>query len=614
MPFLTPHERTQLLESLRPPAGYRLHTAIATTYSVDLMAMMVAPVGFTLFDIDPNSEDFAKHDPLEIVEAIRRHANQIVLFHEAGRIAVPRQHRPLFAYLEDRLIAVQAPKANRSFHPKVWVIRFANDAGGLLYRFMCLSRNLTFDRSWDTALILDGVLHDDRKVGFAENRGLRDFVAALPKMSKRPLSKSVKAQVDLIEREIGRVAWDLEGLPFDQFAFWPLGHDGVSRWPFRERTQRMVVVSPFLSDKTLKRLCKETDSSILVSRSECLDRTDPAILDQFESVHHMSDAVPAAEALDPEASPGSEAALEGLHAKLYIADDGWDAHTWTGSANATVAAFDGNVEFLVQLTGKKSKVGVDCFLEKVKGSTGFNDLLVLYEPQKIEADEDFESLEKELDALRAPIATAAWKVRVAPAVDPALWSATAVTGGTLPKWPEHVVVKCRPLSLASAQHELESGTRVSAVFPDMSFEMLTPYVVIDIEGTKVAARHSIRFVVNAELTGTSPNRREKLLRHMLQDPKAVLRFLLLLLADISEDPAEDDGTGTGRWTGAGWGAGESEALFEPLVRALDRSPGRLAAIRSLLDELGTTDEGKALIPDGLTPLFDAIWAAERADK
>ena len=97
---------------------------------------------------------------------------------------------------------------------------------------MCLSRNLTFDRSWDTALVLDGVLRDDRKVGFAENRGLRDFVAALPTMSKRPLSKSVKAQMALVESEIGRVAWDVEGLPFDRYTFWPLGYDGVSRWPF----------------------------------------------------------------------------------------------------------------------------------------------------------------------------------------------------------------------------------------------------------------------------------------------------------------------------------------------------------------------------------------------
>jgi hypothetical protein len=434
-------------------------------------------------------------------------------------------------------------------------------------------------------------------------------------MSKRSLSKSVNTQVALVESEIGRVSWDLEGLPFDEFTFWPLGHDGASRWPFRDRTQRMVVVSPFLSDRTLKKLCKESNSCILISRSECLDKTDVATLDQFESLHHMSDAGSAAEPLDPDAFPGSDAALEGLHAKLYIADDGWNAHTWTGSANATIAAFDGNVEFLVQLTGKRSKVGVEAFLEKVKGSTGFSDLLVPYErPESMELDEDFEALEKELDALRAPIAIAAWTVRVVPAVDPTLWSATAVTSGTLPEWPAHIRIKCRLLSLSSAQHELESGARVSAAFPDMTFEMLTPYVVVEIEGTKATARHSIRFVVNAELTGTPANRREKLLRHMLQDPKAVLRFLLLLLSDISEDPAEDDGTGQGRWNGSSWASGESEALFEPLVRALDRSPGRLAAIRSLLDELGTTDEGKALIPDGLTPLFDAIWSAQRAGK
>ena len=46
-----------------------------------------------------------------------------------------------------------------------------------------------------------------------------------------------------------------------------------------------------------------------------------------------------------------------LHAKLYVADDGWNAHLWTGSANATDAAFgeNENVEFLVQLTGKKAR-------------------------------------------------------------------------------------------------------------------------------------------------------------------------------------------------------------------------------------------------------------------
>ncbi len=152
MAFLTPQDRSLLLESLRPPEDYQLDVAIGTTYSLDLVAMMVAPVGFTLFDVDPNDSSFLQRDPLEIIEAVRRHAEQIVLFHEAGRIAVPRHFRPLLTYLEGRTIAVTAPKKNRAFHPKVWVIRYVNASGSVRYRLICLSRNLTFDRCWDTIL------------------------------------------------------------------------------------------------------------------------------------------------------------------------------------------------------------------------------------------------------------------------------------------------------------------------------------------------------------------------------------------------------------------------------------------------------------------------------
>src|SRR5687768_4056213 len=158
MSFLAPQDRTLLLESLRPPEDYQLDVAVGTTYSLDLIAMMVAPVGFTFFDVDANDPDFLSRDPLEVLEAIRRHASQIVLFYEAGRIAELRHYRPLLTYLEDRIVGVRPPTARRSFHPKVWFIRYLNPDGNVWYRLLCLSRNLTFDRSWDTILILDGHL------------------------------------------------------------------------------------------------------------------------------------------------------------------------------------------------------------------------------------------------------------------------------------------------------------------------------------------------------------------------------------------------------------------------------------------------------------------------
>ena len=611
MSFLGPQDRTLLLESLRPPEDYQLDVAIGTTYSLDLIAMMVAPVGFTFFDVDPNDPDFLRRDPLEVLEAIRRHASQIVLFYEAGRIAVPRHYRPLLTYLEERIVPVRAPIAKRSFHPKVWFIRYSNPAKEVWYRLLCLSRNLTFDRCWDTILILDGHLRDDRTVGFGQNADLREFIAALPDMAVAPVAPGVKAQVSRVEKEIARVEWDLGDLPFDLTRFWPLGYDGVKRWPFKGRMERVAVVSPFLSDKTLIKLSEGNGGHVLISRQECLDRVKDTTLAEFQDCYQMSDAAPGAEPEDPESLPSSEPPLQGLHAKLYIADDGWNARIWTGSANATISAFEGNVEFLVELCGQKSAVGVDAFLDKIKGSTSFMDLLTQYSPpESTVGDPELEALELEIDQLRMPIASAGWSISVTVGEDPQQWLPVAGTSKKLPTWPDHIAASCRPASVADpSARPLKSGSAVSESFTPLALESLTSFLVIEIEGHTKSAQHRIRFLINAQLIGAPANRKDRLLRHMLQDKRSVLRFLLLLLADAADPlPAAENGAG-GKWGRSSTTSTDSEALLEPLLRALDRSPARLTAISTLLAELGSTEEGKALIPEGLTELFSAIWTA-----
>jgi hypothetical protein len=611
MSFLGPQDRTLLLESLRPPEDFHLDIAIGTTYSLDLIAMMVAPVGFTFFDVDPNDPDFLGRDPLEVLEAIRRHASQIVLFYEAGRIAVPRHYRPLLTYLEERIVPVRAPTPKRSFHPKVWFIRYSNPAKEVWYRLICLSRNLTFDRSWDTVLILDGYLREDRRVGFGLNADLREFIAALPGMAVAPLAPGVKGQVATIEKEIARVEWDLGDLPFDLTRFWPLGFDGVKRWPFKGRMERVAVVSPFLSDKTLFKLSAGKGDHVLISRQECLDRLAETTRAEFDECYQMSDSVPGAEPEDLEATPSLNPPLRGLHAKLYVADDGWDARIWTGSANATISAFEGNVEFLVELVGQKSAVGVDAFLDKIKGSTSFMDLLEPYTPPDSPVgNAEQEALELEIDQLRMPIAAAGWSISVTVGEDPQLWLPTATTSAKLPPWPDHISVTCRPASMGDpSARPLKSGSSVSEAFTPLALESLTSFLVIEIDGRTAAAQHRIQFLVNAQLVGAPANRKDRLLRHMLQDKRSVLRFLLLLLADASDPlPAGENGKG-GKWGRSLSSEAESQALLEPLLRALDRSPARLTAISTLLAELGGTDEGKALIPEGLADLFAAIWTA-----
>ncbi|WP_420439622.1 hypothetical protein [Candidatus Palauibacter sp.] len=146
--MLGTRERTLLLESLRPPPGYRLRRAVGTSYTLDLIALLTAPLAFTFFDA--HDEDGAPvTDPVALLEALRRHAENVTLFCQAGAIAVPKPEQTLLAYLEGSVVEVQPPIEEGIFHPKLWVLAFEADEAPTVYRVLCLSRNLTFARSWD---------------------------------------------------------------------------------------------------------------------------------------------------------------------------------------------------------------------------------------------------------------------------------------------------------------------------------------------------------------------------------------------------------------------------------------------------------------------------------
>ncbi len=86
-----------------------------------------------------------------------------------------------------------------------------------IYRLLCLSRNLTFDRSWDTVLVLDGEL-TGRKNASGPNNPLGAFFAALPHLAVREVPPRIRESVDLIQHELRRVRFEIpEG--FDSISF-----------------------------------------------------------------------------------------------------------------------------------------------------------------------------------------------------------------------------------------------------------------------------------------------------------------------------------------------------------------------------------------------------------
>lgn len=597
-----PYDRRLLLEALRPEPGYRLDHALATTYSLDLLAMLAAPLAFSAFA----EADTAEADPLVLLESLRASAERITLFCDAGRIYVPPANRPLLAHLEGSVVECVAPLGG-AFHPKIWLLRFLGEEE-VRFRFLCLSRNLTFDRSWDTALVLDG--RPGRRTR-SVNRPLSEFVSSLPAMSPRPPRGERATAIERLAREVLTVEWDLPE-SFSELAFRPLGHRRRrSPWPFEgARVDRMLVVAPFVSSSMLEDLGGRGSGNVIVSRGDRLDLCTPEALDGFERSYVLEEG-----ASDDGDDGTSTTLMRGLHAKFFVADQGWDATVWAGSANATASAFERNVEFLVEMVGRKVDVGVEAVLQAGEGSeVGFMDLLSSYE-RGVQPDPEAErerALEREADLLRRELAQGSVHLRALPGSAEETWDLVVESTETHTPAPHLRSVEVWPITQArqAVARPIDLGiVGEMARFVGLPAELLTPFLACRIHLAAEGVTLTQEFVLALDLLDEPAGRRARILRSLLSDRADVLRYLLYLL---SGDPMEAIRTltrPTDEAVGSAAGSGTpSLPLMESLLRTLDRDPARLAAVGRLVAELESSEGAEALLPEG----WEAVWGPVRA--
>ena len=344
--MLAPDGRAVLVELLRPPPGAELVRGIATTFTLDLTSALTAPLSFASHRLGSGK------DPEAIMQAITMASDHLDIFCQAGQLNVPRSPSDLMAFLEKMVHPVRSPHAGGLFHPKIWLLEFS-DGAETSFRLLCASRNLTSDRSWDVVVRLDG---ERGSRPLATNKPLRDLALALPTWAIPSLPADRTARIRELADSVRYAAWER---PDDvgEIIFHALGA------PRRRSTldftgTRHLVISPFATDDGLQHVAPYGSMSVqVVSRAEDLDRLDPQTLSRLTATYVIDDAA-ALEQADDIATARKDL-LAGLHAKIYVIERGYAAHLILGSANATKAAFDGNIEFLVELVGKKSRLGIE---------------------------------------------------------------------------------------------------------------------------------------------------------------------------------------------------------------------------------------------------------------
>ena len=347
--MLHPDHAVLLTDALRPPVGYQVDHAVATTYSLTLTAMLIAPMTFTLSELG-DSRTLSGSDPIQLLDAVERHVEHTTVFVQAGGIHVPTSHSRIHAFLEDSIHEVLPPDEQHLFHPKLWAVRYADDHGHTHHRVLIASRNLTLDNSWDTVLVLD---EDPR--GLIPASPAADVLTTLPRLALEPLPRRRASAVDDLARTL-RAVHLAAPAPFTGGHLLPLGLTDDQPWPFPATSDRVLAISPFLSARTLARIRGTCPQATLVSRAESMDRLGQNRLTQWdtrtlhpgvEDGHDDSEAVRALDEFtavvdSPEASASSAAQFEGLHAKTVVLDlpDG-QSMTVTGSANLTEQAWSG---------------------------------------------------------------------------------------------------------------------------------------------------------------------------------------------------------------------------------------------------------------------------------
>lgn len=613
---LDPQSRRLLLDALRPPDGYRLDFAIGTTFTLDLLALLTVPLGFTGFS--PEGEvgaDVPPADPLLLLRTLRLYADRLSVFCQAGRISAPRAGQLLFASLEEAVIPVAAPTKGGVFHPKLWVLRFLPDQeadeNGVRYRVICLSRNLTFDRSWDSVLVLDGQLME-RTRAYATNRPLADFVLALPKLAiRKEVPSRTIANVRTAGDELLRVNFECPE-PFTEHVFWPLGLEGHRKWPFGGRIDRMLVVSPFLTPGTIARLAKNGEDHVLVSRMDELPYISKAQLSAYATVLAMEPK--AGSELQADDSPEvQDSTTSGLHAKIFVADGGRDASVWTGSANATDAAFTKNVEFLVELGGPKGACGIDALLTAEKGNTCLRDLLVPFQPlpTAVECDEIVVQLEELVGSVRTRLSEILWTARVTGAGSDQCQIDLAPDKGVWPAPHQGTSVRCWPITLTDIHgRPVEPGID-ALTFGPLTLEALTTFFAFEVDAQIKDRVLRSRFVIPARLLGAPADRQERLLQYHLRDPERLIRFLLLLLTDDIEEQGESSGDDWSFGNAFVGQTGDTQSLLEPLLRALYVNPRALDEVARTVDALKKGEGSEKVFPPGFDDVWNAVWEARK---
>ena len=603
---LDPENRALYAEILRPPPGFDVDFALATTYTLDFETALVVPATLAFHAAENRQETL--DSPLALLEGLERLSARIAIFCEAGRIkAIPKGVNRLTALLEDTVTEVKAPRGG-AFHPKLWLLRFTSigGVGVTCLRLALLSRNLTTDASWDLALSLDGVVG---KTTRDQNAPLVDLVRALPNLaSGRPTPDHVTKKIKSLAKDLARTDWKEHPEHIHRIDF---AVNGLSDQVWRPKIGRsLCIISPFVTKKALSTLCRNVDpaSACLLSRSEELALLAPKTLSRFGKTFVLDEMAETEDGDENDLTSSGPVPARGLHAKAFITERYSSTEITMGSGNATEPALISgkNVEVFATLVGNTKHLGT---VEEQLSPERLGRFLREYKPDESVESPKKKDAELRLDEVRHALSDAKLGLRCEENDESRV--ALFLSAKKAVKVPDGVNLRLWPV-VAGIKHGVDVK-RLSKSEQPLACQPLrdvTRWIGVRLQDTATKLEH--HFALGTKLIDLPDARDAEILRALIENRDAFLRYVRLLLEDVTEATKALFGAGQGGKISGVFGKTGDAPILEDMVRSLAGDERQLQDIDRLIKRLSDPDTGRSeVIPEEFLKLWETFRAVMR---
>lgn len=592
--FKPKEDRLNYGQLLMPPVGYTLVRAVGTTYSLDLETLMSVCIAL---GIQESTDSTLTKNPFAILKSLQELSEKLLIYCEAGQIApMPPEKSPLMLMLDKMIVPVKLKaikgKGIPSFHPKTWTLQYEDAEGNQYFRFIVLSRNLTFDRSWDVAVSLDG------KLTGAHHRSSYPIVDFLKYMKDNALEgvsmKTEKRRIlKALIQDLPYVKFSLEDKRFLDFEIIPLGIGTVDidKDPLMTNTfHDLLVMSPFVSSGVLQSFDQRKQLKInnrhLITRTSELHKI-AGKLDTFK-VFTMKDTVVEGEEIVSDDEP-TKVQQQDIHAKMYLMTKDSSSTLYLGSMNASENGLHRNVEMLLKLSAYRYNLNIDRFESDLFGS---DEKWNPFDEIDLSSVGSEEPEKKEKDALERVIKSIC-RIRAKAVVEPSGDSYKVTVKFECPRdgFPNVDIAPARTVRTQPLADEV--------VFDGLSALELTELYRIIVKGESESLIRMMMIPTEMPL-----DRDDMVVRSILKDKRAFVDYLAFILGDdYILSVLEMEATTTSE-KDKGLRSNEDglPAIYEKMLKVAYSEPERLKEIRHIMNRVADCD----IIPDEFVQMYDTF--------